>query len=132
VKNLLKELFGYTAASGCALLVDITILWALVHFGSIAYIPAATVSFLAGAIVAYELSVKLAFTRHRLRDRRAELISFVAIGAVGLVINAAVIFWAVNYMALHYLFAKCIAAGFTFTCNFALRRQFLFVQRTSF
>jgi putative flippase GtrA len=54
-----------------------------------------------------------------------------AIGAVGLGINAGAIFIAVSYLGLHYLVAKCAAAGFTLTSNFIARRQFLFVQRST-
>lgn len=131
MKLLFQEAIGYLVASGCALLVDMTILWLLVHFLSLGYLTAATISFLAGAVVAYELSVKLAFKQHRLRDRRAELTTFVAIGAVGLMINAVVMFIMVNFFDLHYLVAKGIAAGFTFTCNFVARRQILFVTGSS-
>jgi putative flippase GtrA len=131
MRILIREAFGYVAASGCALIVDMTILWVLVHFLSWNYLVAATTSFLAGAVVAYELSVRLAFKQHRLQDRRVELLSFVAIGTVGLAINAAVIFVMVGYLGLHYLLAKCVAAGFTFMCNFAARRQILFVGQSS-
>jgi putative flippase GtrA len=130
MSRFLKEALGYLAASACALLVDMSLLWVLVHFLAIEYLIAATLSFLAGAVVAYELSVKLAFKHHRLQDRRVELVAFVIIGAAGLVLNAAVIFVAVDYFALHYLIAKCVAAGFTFTFNFIARRQILFVGRS--
>jgi putative flippase GtrA len=131
VKQLLREALGYLAASGCALVVDMTILFLLVHFFSWGYLSAATISFLAGAWVAYELSVRIAFKQHRLQDRRTELASFVVIGAIGLLINAAVIYIGVRFLGLHYLLAKCLAAGFTFTCNFIARRQLLFVPQTS-
>ncbi len=130
MKTLAKEAIAYAAASGCALVVDMTFLWILVHFLSWGYMPAAATSFLAGAVVAYELSVKLAFSQHRLQDRRAELASFIAIGTLGLAVNAAVIFVVVRYAGLHYLIAKGVAAGFTFLCNFVARRQLLFVRYT--
>lgn len=128
---LFREALGYAAASACALAVDVAILWTLVHFFAWGYLAAATVSFLAGACVAYGLSVTLVFKRRRLRDRRAEFAGFVMIGAVGVAINAGVIYFAVRYLGLHYLIAKGIAAGFTFTCNFLARRQILFVQHSS-
>jgi putative flippase GtrA len=128
MKSLFRETFGYAVASGCALVVDMAILWALVHFLAWNYLAAATTSFLAGAVVAYEISIRLAFRQHRLKDRRAELASFVAIGVVGLVVNTAVIYVAVKYFGLHYLIAKCVAAVFTFMCNFIARRQILFVR----
>jgi putative flippase GtrA len=128
MKAIFRETVGYATASGCALIVDMAILWALVHFLSWNYLAAATISFLAGAVVAYEISVRLVFKQRRLKDRRAELATFVAIGIVGLVVNAAVMFVAVKYFGLHYLIAKCVAAGFTFMCNFIARRQILFVR----
>ncbi len=131
MRALLREAVGYGAASAAAFAVDLSILWALVHFLSWGYLPAACTSFLAGATVAYALSVRLAFKRHRLRNRRVEFLSFVAIGVVGLAINTAVMSFAVQYLGLHYLFAKCVAAGFTFICNFVARRQILFVRHSS-
>jgi putative flippase GtrA len=125
-----RDALGYAAASGCALVVDMAILWMLVHFMSWHYLAAATTSFLAGAVVAYEVSVKLVFMQHRLQDRRAEFLSFVAIGTVGLGINAAVIFVMVRYFGLYYLIAKCMAAAFTFMFNFVARRQLLFVTHS--
>jgi putative flippase GtrA len=130
VKPLFREALGYTVASGSALLVDLMVLWVLVHYYSWWYLAAATTSFLAGMVVAYLLSVRLAFKHHRLQDWRAEFISFAAIGSAGLVVNATAIFIAVKYFGLNYLVAKCVAAGFTFVYNFISRRQLLFVQRS--
>jgi putative flippase GtrA len=128
MRGLVREFIGYGAASGCALVVDVSVLWIQVRFFSFGYIAAATVSFLAGASVAYILSVRVAFKDHRLKDRRSEFFGFVAIGALGLAINTGVIAVAVNYLGLHYLIAKCVAAGCTFLCNFMARRQLLFVR----
>jgi putative flippase GtrA len=130
--KFLKELLGYGAASGCALAVDVAVLWALVHFWSWEYLPAATTSFLIGAVIAYQISTTIVFKQHRLTSRKTEFASFVAIGGVGLLVNAGVIYIGVNLLGLHYLIAKCVAAGFTFTCNFIMRRQLLFVRRTAY
>lgn len=128
MKSLAKDALGYTVASACALLVDMAVLWAFVHFLSWGYITAATASFMVGAIVSYELSITLAFKHHRLQDRRTEFAGFFAVGTLGLVVNTVVIFVMIRYFGLHYLIAKCIAAGFTFLCNFIARRQILFVR----
>jgi putative flippase GtrA len=131
MKTLAREAVGYAAASGCALIVDMTTLWILVHFLSWGYMVAAVTSYFAGAVVAYELSIKLAFKHHRLEDRRGEFASFVAIGTLGVAVNAAVIFVMVKYAGLHFLIAKGIAAGCTFFCNFVARRQILFSKYSS-
>jgi putative flippase GtrA len=129
MKIVAQEALGYTAASACALLVDISILWILVHYFSWWYVVAATVSFVVGLLLGYALCVSLVFKYRRLKDPRLEFASFAAIGAVGTVINVAAISFGVKYLGLHYLVAKCGAAGFTFLWNFVARRQLLFVQR---
>jgi putative flippase GtrA len=131
MKPIVREAAGYLAASGCALLVDMSILWWLVHVAHLGYEFAAAASFLSGAVVAYQLSVRIAFRHRRLRDRRTEFVSFVAIGAVGLAVNAALMLVAIASVGLALIPAKCVAAVFTFTCNFLLRRQILFIRRPS-
>jgi putative flippase GtrA len=131
MRLVIQEALRYAAVSACAFIVDITILFILVHYFSWWYLGAATASFLAGLLVGYALSITLVFRYRRLKDQRLEFVSFTAIGAVGVAINAAAISFGVKYLGLHYLIAKCGAAGFTFVWNFVARRQLLFVPRRS-
>lgn len=128
-KTLWGQLTAYGVASGAALLADMAILWALVHFLSWQPEYAAIISFFVGATIAYIFSVTLAFDEHRLRSRSIEFASFVALGLIGLLLNSLVIYLATKIFLLHYLWAKFIAAGFTFACNFILRRELLFKRR---
>jgi putative flippase GtrA len=129
MKTVIREAIGYAAVSACALIVDVAVLFILVHHLSWGYVAAATASFLVGLVVAYTLSVTLVFKHRRLNDRRLEFASFAGVGMFGVAINAAAISFGVKMLGLHYLIAKCGAAGFTFVWNFAARRQFLFVRR---
>ena len=131
MRQILKELLGYGAASAYALIVDVAILWALVHFLYWGYLLESTTAFLVGTVVAYQLSTITAFKQHRLTSRKTEFAVFVAIGAVGLLVNGTVIFTGVNLLGMRYLIAKCGAAGITLTCNFFVRRQIMFVRRTA-
>jgi putative flippase GtrA len=130
MNRLAREALGYLVASGLAFIVDVSLMWSLVHFLAWEYIVAASASFLAGAVVAYVMSLKLAFRQHRLLNRRTEFVSFVGIGVAGLTVNAGVIFAMVRFFGLHFLVAKGVAAGCTLICNFIARRQLLFVRRT--
>jgi putative flippase GtrA len=130
MRAVIHEALRYAAVSACAFFIDITILFILVRYFSWWYLGAAIASFTAGLLVGYALSVTLVFKYRRLKDWRLEFASFGVIGAGGLAVNAAAIFFAVKYLGLHYLIAKCGAAGFTFVCNFVARRHFLFVQRS--
>ena len=131
MKTVAQEAIKYGAVSGCAFMVDISVLFILVHYFSWWYVAAATASFLVGLLLGYVLSVTLVFKYRRLQDARIEFASFTAIGVVGLAINAAAISFGVRILGLHYLVAKCGAAGFTFVWNFVARRQLLFVRRNT-
>jgi|SRR5580658_251533 putative flippase GtrA len=129
MKTVARETIGYAAVSAGAFIIDVAVLFGLVHYLSWWYVGAATASFLVGLLVTYVLSVTWVFRYRRLQDPRIEFASFAGIGVVGVGINAAVISFGVKILGMHYLAAKCAAAGFTFVWNFAARRRFLFVRR---
>jgi putative flippase GtrA len=129
MKLFIQEALRYSAVSALGFIVDVAILWILVHYFSWGYLWAATTSFIAGLVVGYVLSVTFVFRYRRLKDQRLEFASFAAIGAIGVAINAAAMSIGVKYLGLHYLVAKCGSAVFTFLWNYLARRQFLFLQR---
>jgi len=124
--KLFSEAAKYAAASAVALLVDVGLLWILTRYAGWHYLLAATCSFLAGAGVAYALSVRFVFSAHRLHSRKLEFLWFVALGLVGLCLNALVLFATVSRLGMDLIYAKAVAAACTFLANFALRRQLLF------
>lgn len=131
MRRFYKEACGYLAASLLALCADVAVLAALVHYLDYPYLLAACISFGAGLLVSYALSVTWVFEYRRIKIRQVEFASFAALGMAGLVVNLLVISLCVRMLGLHYLLAKCVAALFTFACNFLLRRQLLFVPRRS-
>jgi len=128
MKTVVQEAIRYGAVSACAFIIDITVLFVLVHYFSWWYVAAASASFMVGLLFGYVLSVTLVFKYRRLRDPRIEFASFAAIGVIGVAINAAAMAFGVRILGVHYLIAKCGAAGFTFAWNFLARRQLLFVK----
>ena len=124
--NLVREAARYAAASAVALLADAGLLLALTRYAGWHYLFAAAVSFMAGAAVAYALSVKFVFSAHRLHNRELEFAAFVLIGVMGLAVNLLVLFIAHGALGIGLVPAKGLAAGSTFLTNFALRRQLLF------
>ena len=129
MSKLLREAGWYGIASMCALSADAFILFALVQLTSMNYLVAAGISFTLGAAVAYVVSIRFAFHHHRLRDRRAEFASFVALGVPGLFVNVGVISILVRFFGLDIFTAKGVAALTTFSMNFLVRRQVLFVRK---
>lgn len=127
--KLFIEAVKYAAASAVAFVVDYALLLVLTRYAGWYYLLAAAVSFLAGATVAYVLSVRFVFHAHRLHNRKLEFTSFVLLGLFGVAINLLVLFMTVGRLGIDVVYAKPVAACFTFVANFALRRQLLFRTR---
>jgi len=124
----LRESAVYAAGAAAAFVTDFVLLWILVEKAGLHYLVAASISFLAGTVVVYWVSVRYAFQYRRLADRRAEFGYFATIGATGIALNLCLMFALVNWLGLHYLLAKVGAATITFISNFAMRRWLLFTR----
>jgi putative flippase GtrA len=126
ISRPIRELATYVGASGLAFLVDLGLLALLVTKAGWSTLPAACASFVAGGLVLYVLSISFVFSHRRYRDVRVEAPYFLAIGVVGLTINAAVIYLVLEKLNMHFVVAKLAAAGCTFAVNYLLRRTLLF------
>ena len=127
MKILIREALLYAVMSAFLLCVDIALLWTFVQYFSWPYLLAATMSFSAGILIGYILSVTAVFKHRRLKNQPTEFPSFAAVGIVGLAINAAAMWFGVGCLGERCLTAKYGAACLTFVWNFAARRQLLFV-----
>lgn len=123
--RLFREACGYLGVSALALGVDMGVLILLVERVSMPPLLAACISYSAGLLACYALSVSFVFTHRRIRQRPLEFASFAALGALGFLVNAAVMALGIR-LGLHFLLAKSTAALCTFTANFLARRQLLF------
>jgi len=122
------EIVRYGMISAVALAVDFALLAMLTRMLGIHYLVSATCSFLAGGVVAYFLSVRYVFRFHRVQTRSVEATVFVALGAVGLAVNAAVLALAIGRLGASLIVGKCAAACGTFGINYLLRKFVLFWQ----
>jgi putative flippase GtrA len=126
LRRLFRQIGGYGLASGFGLALDMAVLALLVTSLHVHYLIAATISFICGGAVVYALSVRWVFDSRRISSRALEFSSFIALGAAGLIVNAAVMHIAVGVFALNFMVGKLLAAGFTFCTNFVLRQRVLF------
>jgi putative flippase GtrA len=129
MRQFLRDFLAYGLVSAFALGVDLAVLMLLTRQLGVHYLIAATISFVCGAAVAYVLSVRFVFHYHRLAHRSSEFGSFVLLGVVGLIVNAAVIGALKELAGAPLPVAKIGAAGCTLCVNFLLRRQFLFAPK---
>jgi len=124
--RLFREAFRYGLVSVVALGVDMGLLHGLVDRFGWHYLVASVVAFLAGATVAYLLSVRFVFPNRRVHNSYLECVAFFTLGLVGVAVNAGALFIAVGTVGLGLTAGKLLAAGCTFATNFTLRRQLLF------
>lgn len=132
MKSAVRESIVYSVGAGAAFAVDISLLWLLVDEVGMHYLPAAAMSFLAGTVLVYFVSVRYAFPYRRVEDRRREFWYFAAIGAGGIVLNMALMYSLVEWASVHYMIAKIGSAGASFLANYGARRAFLFTRRQSY
>lgn len=124
--NIFIQLFRYALVGGSSFLIDFGLLYALTEYGHIYYLLSATISFLAGLIVNYLLSITWVFTEKILQNRFWEFLIFAIIGGIGLLINIGLLYFFTEICQAHYLLSKMLATLFTLFWNFFARKYALF------
>ena len=121
------DLTRYFAASLLALAVDTATLSACFRLLDLSVAWSASIGFVAGAIVAYLLSILWVFRARAFAHAPAlEFLSFVAIGIAGLGVTQLVLWLGVAWLGLLPELVKLAAAGITFVFNYAVRKTLLF------
>lgn len=128
LRGLAGEGTRYLLASGVAFAVDFAAYVALIRLAGWHYLLAAPAGFALGLLAVYALSVRWVFRVRRLQDARLEFALFAAIGVLGMGVNEAVIYIAVEQGRLSFELAKLASAAIVFSLNFALRKLLLFTR----
>ncbi|MCG5238340.1 GtrA family protein [Azospirillum doebereinerae] len=106
---------------------------AVVHYGTLIAlaegmtvppVAASAAGFLAGGVVSYVLNYSHVFRSERSHAPTAA--KFVAVAAVGLTLNSAILWALIHGASLHYLPAQIIATGLVMVWSFAANRYWTF------
>lgn len=130
ISGVVREFIRYFGCSAMALAADGGLFALGLHLG-VPYPLAAAIGFIAGLWLAYTLSVRFVFGERRLRDERAELLVFAAIGVAGLLLTELLLWLLVGHAHWSAGYAKVASAGFVFCFNFGARKALLFTKRTA-
>lgn len=120
------QLFRYGLVSLVSLGVDFGGLWLLTEKAGLHYLVSAILSYGAGMLVNYLLSVLWVFPTRKLKSRAVELGAFVAIGVAGMGINEALLWLLTDVLKLHYLGSRAVSAVVGFAWKFVVRKVALF------
>ena len=120
------QLIGlYIFFAGIATLVDLGGLYLLTNFVGLWYFYSAIFSFAAGMIVNYVLNKFFNFKNHS-RQIARQFGLFMIVALIGLIFNQLIIYMAVEYFHVWYIFAKFISVFLVFFWSFYGHRHLTF------
>lgn len=124
LKSLFLQVIKYESTALICGAIDYGLLILLIEAFRVHYLAASFVSLLCAMVVQYMLNVRFVFDTQK--DHRAvKFLGYAALGAVGIGLNALVIFLAVSRLHLHYLPAKVCASVIVGLYNFTSRKLYL-------
>lgn len=106
----------YATVGATSAVVDFGALFILTDLANIHYLASATIAFILAALVNYTLNRIWTFKSSG--KRRKQLPVFFIIAILGLIINNNIMYFSVEHMDLHYLWAKVFAAAIVTFWNF--------------
>ena len=124
--NTFLQLFRYLFVGGAAFVVDMGALILLTELFHVHYLVSAAAAFLLGLTANFLMSIAWVFPKSKVAGRSTEFAVFAAVGAVGLVLNEAVIWGCTDVLLLHYTVSKVISTGIAFFWNFLARKFLLY------
>jgi putative flippase GtrA len=123
VRAVFGEFLRFAAVGVVATIVHYSILISLVELAHAPLIPSTSVGFVFGAVVSYALNRRITFSHQP--DFGRGLLEFVAVGAVGLGLNALIVAGLAR-AGLQYILAQMVATGVVLMWNFIIARLVIF------
>lgn len=120
------QLFRYIFVGGLSFLVDYSVLYILTDLCGWYYLLSATISFIAGLLVNYFISIRWVFLDSKLQNKMAEFSLYGIIGVVGLVLTNLLMYFFTDLLHIHYMVSKLITAAIVLIWNFVGRKYILF------
>lgn len=120
---MLGQFLRFAAVGAVATAVHYTILIALVQLGHVNPVLGTACGFCVAAVVSYSLNRRFTFDHQPVFAHG--LVKFLAVGAVGLALNAGIVALLIG-QGLHYLLAQVVATGLVLIWNFGAARFVVF------
>lgn len=129
--NILIQIVRYFVSGGVAFAVDAGLLYALTEWAGLHYLYSSTISFSVGLVITYLFSIFWVFDNRSLKNKWAEFLIFVAIGAIGLLLTNFFLWVFTDKLGLYYLLSKVITTVLVFIWNFIAKKSLLFRKKTT-
>lgn len=120
----MTQFLKFTAVGCAATITTFIVLIVLVEWFNLHAILGSCAGYLAGAAVNYALNYR--YTFNSTKRHRDALPRFTVILAVGILLNTALMFWAVTVLSMHYLLAQLIAVAVVLFWSYTANRLWAF------
>ncbi|WP_292370040.1 GtrA family protein [Methanoregula sp. UBA64] len=121
----LGTLISFLQVGIIASLVDLGLLYVFTEYFGIWYLLSAAASYICGMIVSYTLNKR--FTFHNVNKQYIwQFFLFAIVSTSGLIVNISVMFFAVTFFSIYYLYAKVISMCITFFWNYSFQSRITF------
>ncbi|MFO8032451.1 MAG: GtrA family protein [Desulfohalobiaceae bacterium] len=120
-----RQFFRYLLAGAAGFVLDISLLFLLTELVGLHYLISAPLAFIAGMLLHYLLCITWIFYWRRLSNKWLEFSIYAGLGALGLILNEAVIWLFAHVLSFHYLLGKMFYL-LIFLLLFLVRKKLLF------
>ena len=124
--NTRAQLVRFLMVGGLGILVNLAVLWALVNFASLNYLPAAALSFLAAVTFNFAGNRLFAFRAQSKGSMTGQYAKFFTVSVASLVVNLGALFVLVGIGHLWYMAGQVLAIVTATACNFAGNKVWTF------
>ena len=122
----MKGISRYFVVGGVATCVDVGLFMLFAQWMGLPYLRVAACTFVVATLVNYLLSVRFVFVSGLRFGRRSEIALVFLVSGIGLALNQAILFAAVEFGGLPLLVSKLSATAIVFFWNYLARRHFVF------
>jgi putative flippase GtrA len=121
---MVQGILAYGAVGVAGTLAHYATLIVLVQIYDVEPVAGSTAGAIVGAAINYWLNHR--FTFRSTAPHSAALARFLAVAAVGVLINAAILYFAVHVIWMHYFPGQLAATGIAFFATYELNRRWTF------
>lgn len=125
MKKLIEQIIKFGFVGFLCFFIDYGIMVFLTEVVKIDYLISSGISFTVSVIVNYILSVTFVFETDKNKNKFGEFVVFVFLSVIGLGINEACMWFAVELLGIHYMISKIGATAVVMVYNFISRKIFI-------
>jgi putative flippase GtrA len=123
-RETITQFLGFAGVGAVGTAAHYLVLIGLVQGSGTNAVPASVAGFVVGALVNYTLNYHVIFRSDKSHLTAAS--KFMAIALVGLLLNTAIVWFAVNTLGIHYLVSQILATALVLVWNYAGNRIWTF------